>query len=213
MFFGEFLRLRETSMGRSDPYIFSFYRNTIKPAGDTALLGFTSNNFFNGDLYDLRLGNWDINSDWQLSKKYDTIICTRCAYFAKEPEQFIKRCYDNLNDGGQLFVDWGLGDHWRFDDYKVGWVKNGEHEYAYKEGNYLWSTIWNDSFLGNEQFNVFHQRVKKFGYKDIKKEIFQEVPRVLLTEDVEKYFSSSYSLMALWEDNPQIYILLHGVKK
>jgi|TARA_R110002020_G_scaffold46994_7_gene134069 SAM-dependent methyltransferase len=200
-------------MGRSDPYIFSFYRNSIRPTGDTALLGFTNNSFFGGDLYDLRLGNWDINSDWQLDKKYDTIICTRCAYFAKQPEQFIERCYNSLNDGGRLYVDWGLGDHWRFDDYKVGWVKNGEHEYAYKDDNFLWSTIWDDSFLENEQFNVFSQRVKKFGYEDMKKEIFEEVPKVLIAEDVEKYFSTSYSLMALWEDNPQIYILLCGVKR
>lgn len=213
MFFGELLGIRKKLMGRSDPYIFSFYKNNIRPSGDTALLGFTNNNFFKGDLYDLRLGNWDINSDWQLDKKYDTIICTRCAYFAKEPEQFIKKCYDNLNTGGRLFVDWGLGDHWRFDDYKIGWVKNGEHEYAYKEDNFLWSTVWHDSFLENEQFNIFIQRVRKFGYEDIRKEIFEEVPKVLLAEDVEKYFSSSYSLMALWEDNPQVYILLCGVKK
>ena len=35
------------------------------------------------------MGNWDINTDWELKKKYNTIICTRCAYFAKNPEDFI----------------------------------------------------------------------------------------------------------------------------
>ena len=188
-------------MGRSDP------------VGSVALLGFTNNNFFRGDLYDLQLDNWNINSDWQLSKKYDTIICTRCAYFAKDPEVFINRCHNNLNEGGRLYVDWGLGDHWRFKNYKIGWVKNNEQEYAYKEDNFLWSTVWDDSFLEDPQFKIFSQRVKKFGYNDVKEAIFKEVPKVLQLDHIKKYFSISYTMMPLWEDGPQIYILLGGVKK
>jgi len=105
---------------------------------------------FNGDLYDLSLGNWEINSEWKLPRKYDTIICTRCAYFAKDPDDFIKQCYDNLNENGLLYVDWGLGDHWRFAEFKVGWVKGGEQEYAFGDDNYLWSMVWDDTFLKNE---------------------------------------------------------------
>jgi SAM-dependent methyltransferase len=200
-------------VGRSDPFILSFYKTNIQPAGDIALLGFTNNNLFHGDLYDLQLNNWDINSSWQLNKKYDTIICTRCAYFAKDPEDFIKRCYDSLNDDGRLYVDWGLGDHWRFEDYKIGWVKNGEHEHAYKEDNFLWSTIWDYSFLDDYQFEVFSKRVKKLGYDDTKKAIFEEVPKVMYLDYIKDYFSTSCTIMSLWNDNPQIYILLSGIKK
>ena len=117
-------------MGRSDPYIYSFYKGNIAPRGKTALLGFTDNTFFDGDLYDLQLKNWDINSSWQLHEKYDTIISLRCPYFAKDPQEFIRRCYNSLNDGGVLYADWGLGDHWRFKQYKVGWVKDGEQEHG-----------------------------------------------------------------------------------
>ena len=70
-------------MGRSDPIIFQFYRQVIRPKGKVALLGFTDNTLFDGDLYDLQLNNWDINSDWKLDKKYDTIISLRCPYFSK----------------------------------------------------------------------------------------------------------------------------------
>ena len=84
-------------MGRSDPHVLHFYNKTIKPKGSTALLGFSNNNFYDGDSYDLSLDNWNINSEWILSKKYDTIICTRCAYFAEDPWDFIERCYDHLN--------------------------------------------------------------------------------------------------------------------
>ena len=58
-------------MGRSDPDVFSFYRKHIKPKGSVALLGWTDNFQYKGDLYDLQLKNWDINSDWSLKKKYD----------------------------------------------------------------------------------------------------------------------------------------------
>ena len=133
-------------MGRSDQFLKPFWGKHIKPEGLTALLGFSDNSKFNGDTYDLELGNWDINSDWSLPKKYDTIICTRCAYFAKDLDSFFRKCHESLNEGGLLFVDFGIGDHWRFSDYKVGWIKDGEHEYAYKKDNFLWSCIWDDKF-------------------------------------------------------------------
>jgi len=209
-------------MGRSDPYILPFYRENIKPEGQVALLGFTDNRYFAGDLYDLQLNNWEINSDWNLDKKYDTIISLRCPYFAKDPEDFIKRCYDHLNEGGKLYVDWGLGDHFRFENYKVGWAKNGEQEYAYKDDNFLWSTVWDDSFLKDEQFKLFSKRVQKYHYGDIKKAIFEEVPKVMYLEDVNKYFNISYNIRALWGTSflnspqvlpePQVYILIKGIK-
>ena len=147
-------------MGRSDTHLGAFYRPHIKLNGDVALLGDADSiRAPVGDLYDLQLGNWNINSDWSLEKKYDTIVCTRCPYFAKDPEDFIRRCHDHLNPGGRLIVDWGLGDHWRFDNYKIGWVKNGEHEYHYTDDNFLWSTVWDDSFKEHEQYKSFCKKV------------------------------------------------------
>ena len=125
-------------MGASDPIVIPFYKkHIVNICPPVALLGFTNNNLFDGDLYDRSLGNWDINSEWKLNKKYSTIICTRCAYFSKEPKTFIEKCYNGLDKDGILYVDWGLGDHWRFKNFKVGWVKNGEQEYAYDNNNFL----------------------------------------------------------------------------
>jgi hypothetical protein len=211
-------------MGRSDPYIVPFYKQRIRPEGKVALLGFTNNNIFEGDLYDQQLGNWDINSEWELPQKYDTIICTRCAYFAKDVDDFIKRCYISLKDNGRLYVDFGLGDQWRYSEvvapfvnhfeYKVGWVKDGEHEYAYAKDNYLWATVWDDSFSDHEQFKIFKERVKKFGYDNIKKAIHDEVPSVLSLNKMSKYFNDlAYDIIALWEDRPQMYIFISGVKE
>lgn len=195
-------------MGKTNPIIFPVYKSLIIPKGDVALLGFVDNNLFRGDLYDLSLGNWQINSEWKLDKKYDTIICTRCAYFSKNPEDFIIRCYDSLNPDGFLFVDWGIGDHWRFDNYKIGWIKDGEHEFAYNKNNYLWSFIWDDSFLEYEQFKLFEKWVLKFGYDDVKTSIFNEIPSVLRLDFVKKYFKVNVSMLSVWESAPQLYIML-----
>tara|TARA_Y100000310_G_scaffold218705_1_gene219998 strand:+ start:2874 stop:3479 length:606 start_codon:yes stop_codon:yes gene_type:complete len=199
-------------VGRSDPIIQNFYKSNIKPEGKAALLGFTENRWFEGDLYDLQLGNWDINSDWELGQKYDTIISLRCPYFAKDPEDFVRRCHSHLNPGGYLYADWGLGDHWRFDNYKIGWCKDGEQEYAYKNDNFLWSTVWDDSFLEDERFKLFSSRVKKFNYDDVKKAIFGEVPSILQLNDIKRSFDISYNILTLWEDKPQIYFFIKGVR-
>ena len=201
-------------MGRSNQFLFPFYKQHIKPKGDVALLGFTENGLFDGDLYDRSLNNWNINSEWELEKKYDTIISLRCPYFSRNPEDFIKRCYENLNEGGKLYVDWGLGDHWRFKNYKLGWIKDGEHEYAYGENNFLWSTVWDDSFCAHPDFELFVARTAKYGYKEnIKQSIFKEIPKVLKINTIKKYFDISYNIRALWPDRPQLYILISGVKK
>jgi len=201
-------------VGRSDNYIIPFYKSIIQARGRVALLGFSNNAWFSEDvdLYDMSLGNWDINSEWELDRIYDTIVCTRCAYFAKDPEGFIKRCYDYLSPGGLLYVDWGLGDHWRFENYKIGWVKDGEHEYAYKGDNYLWSTVWDESLLNDSGFKIFSKRVEKFGYKNIKEAIHDEVPKILNVETIKKYFNTFYITLALWEDLPQLYIIFRCQK-
>jgi SAM-dependent methyltransferase len=201
-------------MGRSDPWLRSFYGHNIQPKGEVALLGFTKNDYFEGDLYDRQLLNWDINSDWLLPKKYDTIISLRCPYFAKDPESFIRRCHEHLNPGGTLYADWGLGDHWRkFKDYKIGWVKDGEREYSYGEDNFLWSAVWDDSFEEDSSYVTFSERVKAFGYLNVKEAIHSEVPSVLNFEYINKYFEIGYNMIALWEDRPQLYILIKATKK
>jgi len=200
-------------MGKSDPYIFNFYKRHINPKGETALLGWTNNYQYKGDLYDLQLGNWNINSDWSLKKKYDTIICTRTAYFAKNPELFINKCYNYLNENGLLYVDWGLGDHWRFDNYKVGWVKDNEREWAYSEQNFLWSTVWHDDFLNHPSCEEFQNNIKKLNYTDLKEAVHNEIPKILKLEFVKKYFNIQYDILSLWGDCPQLYILIYGTKK
>lgn len=200
-------------MGRSNLHYFNFCNQHIKPQGETALLGFSNNNYFEGDLYDLSLNNWDINSEWKLAQKYDTIICTRCAYFSKDPWDFVELCHEHLKPKGSLFVDWGIGDHWRFPNYKVGWVKNGEHEWAYKEDNYLWSTVWDDSFIKDNEYQTFSQRIQKHNYQDTKKAIFDEVPQIVNLEFIDLFFETEYNMLALWEDLPQLYILISGTKK
>ena len=217
-------------MGKSDGLIIPTYKALLKPVpavtwdiknegfrqervpGTTALLGFSECSWVGGDCYDLSLKNWNINSEWELDKKYDRIISTRCPYFCKDPEDFVDRVYASLKPGGTFLLDWGLGDHWRFDDYKVGWVKNGEHEFAYENDNHLWSTVWDDSFLVDDNFVTFQNNVKKFGYTDVKKAIQEEVPKILPLKYFERYFTFQTQLRALWDGRPQLYIMVFGVK-
>lgn len=198
-------------MGKSDGLIKPFYNKHIKPSGETALLGFTNNSWYKGDLYDKALGNWEINSEWKLDKQYDTIICTRCAYFAKDALEFIERCCSNLKDGGRFYIDWGLGDHFRFKKFKVGFKKNGEHEYCYGDTNFEWSTIWSQDLEQDPQVKLFKKRIAKYGYHGaLSVHIDLEVPNVLDLATL-KMDHSVYTL-ALWEDMPQLYILLEGIK-
>jgi len=204
--------------------------NRIMPKGKTALLGFVEEGIFSKqcvnvhspiyDLYDLQLRNWEINSKWDLGQKYDTIICLGTAFFAKDPKDFIKRCYEHLNEGGKLYVDFALGENLRFQNFKIGWVKDWEHEYAYNEYNLAWSTVWDDSFLDNKYFKFFQKCAHDFGYNDIKQAIFKEVPKILDLKFVKKYFTVQvefYGASITWANEakkrPILYILLTGTKK
>ena len=206
-------------MGRSDPYVFNFYRSILpdKVFDKVALLGNQQDSEFTSsisckekDFYDLQLNNWNINNDnWKIDKKYDLVISTRCPYFSKDPKKFIDNCLEILNPGGTLCLDWGMGDHWRFENFKIGWVKDGEHEFAYKDDNFLWSTIWHNSFLEHPEFIKFQNNVEKLGYNkhDIKNDIMKEVPSILDLEEI-KNLNPHVHLFSLWEDKPQIYIAL-----
>jgi len=201
-------------VGMSNYIVFPFYKKEISVINDpVALLGFTDNNLFSGDLYDKRLNNWEINSDWKLNKKYSTIISTRCPYFAKNPNDFIIKCYESLEKNGRLYVDWGLGDHWRFPIFKVGWVKNNDHEFAYFPDNYLWSFVWDDSFLQDDQFKIFEVAVKSKGYDDIKKAIFDEIPCVLPLKFIERFFVLDYKILTVIKPFLHMYVLIRGTRK
>lgn len=201
-------------MGKSNPYVFSFYHNNLDliDYDSVGFFGQEADNHFtntisaqNRDFYDLSLGNWNINSfPYNINKKYDLIVCTRCAYFSKHPEKMLEEFFQALNPGGIIFIDWGLGDHWRFKDYKVGWVKNSEQEHAYEEGNFLWSTVWHDSFLNNSEYKLFENWVKRFGYEDVKSAIKDEVPVIL---NLSKYENVQLDIKSLWPESPQLYVL------
>ena len=91
-------------------------------------------------------------------------------------------------------------------------MKNGEHEFAYENDNHLWSTVWDDSFLVDDNFVTFQNNVKKFGYTDVKKAIQEEVPKILPLKYFERYFTFQTQLKALWDGRPQLYIMVFGVK-
>ena len=43
------------------------------------------------------------------------------------------------------------------------------------ENNFLWSTIWDDGFTQNEDYKLFAERLRPFGYENkIKESIFEE---------------------------------------
>jgi len=203
-------------MGKSDPYIFSEYAS-ILPKFDyqsIAFLGQHKDNQFSNLLtssvkhfYDLQLGNWEINSDWYLQQKYDLIACTRCAYFSKDPEVFIKKIKQHLTNDGIALVDWGLGDHWRFENYKVGWVRDGEHEFAYNQNNFLYSCFWNDKLLNHKEVQSFWAAVKnnsRFSYKD--SETLNDVVKNEVPELVE-YNCKKIVTKFLWPESPQLYVI------
>ena len=216
-------------MGKTDPYILPVYSQILRQAQvscskyvfkNVCLLGFDKHNNFtrsinsnNFDFYDLSLKNWNINDEeWSINKKYDLVICTRCPYFSKDPSKFFKNCHNILDSNGIILVDWGLGDHWRYENYKIGWVKDDEHESAYEKDNYVWSTIWNDSFLSHPSFQLFENRVKKFGYNDIKAAMLNEVPSVYEVENESNRFNFKIYIETYWEGMPQIYFIFCGTK-
>ena len=187
--------------------------NGIERPSNVAFLGFPGENHFtshfNGcdrEFYDLQLGNWEINSAWNLRKRYDLLVSTRCPYFSKYPKKFVEKCKEHLNPGGHALLDWGLGDHWRFERYKVGWIRDGEHEFAYQKDNLLHSCFWDDSLLSNDAVVAFWKHVKsnpEFGYlphENLKTVIEKEVPNIVT------YVTKKTSCLFLWPEKPQLYI-------
>ena len=204
-------------MGRSDPLIFREYLEVLskiqKRIDSVAFLGFSGENIFtqcinvsNRDFYDLSLGNWQINSDWQLDKKYDLIISTRCPYFAKNPQEFVEKCKSSLKPGGYALIDWGLGDHWRFDKFKVGWHRDDELEFAYEPDNYLHSCFWNENVASHPEALAFWNAVlhNNYGYSSsetLDHVVKREVPSLV------SYETKDLRLKFMWPESPQLYII------
>lgn len=219
-------------MGKTDNILLPVYVARVREwlgtleFQDVAFLGQPGENILSSriktsgkrDFFDLSIGNWNINDeDWKIEKNsYDLVVCTRCAYFAKDPGKFILKCYDILKPGASIFVDWALGDHWRFENYKVGWVKDGEHEYAYAEDNFLWSAAWSDLWLESDEVKNFERLIKNKGYDNFKEAVFREVPAILNLHALSSLFTNmALDTISLWEDMPQIYfpVGLVGAKK
>lgn len=204
----------ELRMGKSDPIIFAEYARILEGVQykSIAFLGFTEDNVFakslkaeKKDFYDLSLGNWNINDDWKLKQTYDLIVCTRCPYFARDPKLFVAKCREHLNPNGHALLDWGLGDHWRFSNFKVGWIRDGEHEFAYRPDNFLYSCFWRSEFADHPVVKQFWSHVSgKFGYSqsdDINSVIRLEVPVIV------DYDFKAINFKFLWPDAPQLYIV------
>ena len=202
-------------MGTSNAILYPFYTSVIKPVAPVALLGFQDETLFPGKCYDLALGNWDINSDWELDRKYNTIISLRCPYFAKDPLKFIEQVRDHLEPNGTAYLDWGLGDHWRFDDFKVGWKKGEDQEYAYSDTNYLWSSVWRDDFPSVPSVEYFSDAIRKYGYDDLASAVKEEIPSLFMLDN--EYFDKHWAAAKTYFKfvpipKPQLYILLELTK-
>ena len=80
----------------------------------------------NETFYDLQLNNWEINSfPYDVKERFDLIACTRCPYFSKYPTEMLSEFRRLLKPGGVILIDWAVGDHWRFDEFAVGWKHHG----------------------------------------------------------------------------------------
>ena len=210
--------MRQNKVGKSDPYVFNFYAKLINYKKSYKRIAFFGNkessvftNWFDAEekeYFDLELGNWNINTfPYNSNKKYDLIVCTRVAYFSKHPKQMLKEFNRLLNKEGIILIDWGLGDHWRFKNFKIGWKKDEEHEYAYNSNNHLWSTFIDEDVIKSENFKNFTNECKKFNYHDVKSEIYKEVDVVLSEKDIieEKLRIKNLETLFLWPEFPQLY--------
>lgn len=202
-------------MGKSDHIVYEWYRSrSIVPHGRKVLfLGQVCHNEFTKTLgsdatfLDLSLGNWEINTGPWPSEKFDAVVCTRCAYFASDAQAFIDRCRAMLNPGGVVFIDWGLGDHWRFEKFKVGWVSRGEHEYSSvgDHRSHLFSTFWSEELESHPHVANFKTWIERFGYSGpLASHIAREVPSIASSVDAAECM---VDCLALWPESPQLYIL------
>ena len=65
----------------------------------------------------------------------------------------------------------------------------------------------------SDEFIKFQEWVKKLGYEDVEKSIKEEVPVVFNLNNLKNKFSFTVNMLTLWEDSPQIYFIMSGIKK
>ncbi|MEK8023205.1 MAG: methyltransferase domain-containing protein [Candidatus Hydrogenedentota bacterium] len=159
-------------MGISDPIVFPVFRRFIgssmwwlprpRHRCRVGFFGFPEKNEIcryverrygvEGELFDVQLGNWDINGDPWPRGKFDVIFCFRTACFAKDPARLLHSFHEILNDAGRLFIDWSLGSiHFPRDgdDWTFGWEFRGRRCYGDYGGtrHFLHSNFWDDTIL------------------------------------------------------------------
>jgi len=216
-------------MGKSDPHVFNFWAHVLaNPApgenpmsvsyGTVGFFGQPAENEFSTwvpadkkHFYDLQLNNWEINSfPYDVKERFDLIACTRCPYFSKYPTEMLSEFRRLLKPGGVILIDWAVGDHWRFDEFAVGWKHHGYHEFAYHEENFLWSCYLSERMKSNELYKAFEQHCEKFGYDDMETAIHDEVPVIVTPTDVENagLTVDKEAYLLLWPDSPAFYTLL-----
>ena len=206
-------------MGKTNGRLFPIYRQRAIDLGITeedkvAAFGFTKQPEWldnKCDLFDEQLGNWEINSMFPQGEDiYDAVVCTRVAYFAKDPLKLVGQLHKLLKPGGKLLIDWGLGDHWRYAEFKIGWNHHGMQEEAY--GYRLYSAIWDKTLNSDPEVQAFLKYSQKFGYPEgtsMTDVLEIEVDR---WRDVSEFLPmfSDYQITAhsFWPDAPQLYTIL-----
>jgi len=210
-------------MGKTNSKIFPIYRQKALELGITdedhvAAFGCTEQPTWldnHCDLYDEQLGNWEINSLFpQEENQYDAIVCTRVAYFAKDPLKLMAQFHRLLKPDGRLLIDWGLGDHWRYNDFHIGWNhKTGMMEEAY--GNRLHSAIWREGLDETREVIAFRKNCIKFGY-DLETPMMDILKKeVDCVRDVSEFLPMlnhcKVATRSFWPDAPQLYMIMSAV--
>jgi SAM-dependent methyltransferase len=210
--------LKSGRMGKSDPYLLRFYKSFLHDDGynNVGFFGQTGENFLSSksrSFYDLNLKNWNINNFPYITseEKFDLIVCTRCAYFSKEPVEMLKNFRNLLVPNGKILIDWGLGDHWRFEKFKVGWLKDGEQEWAYEDKNFLWSSFWDPNFLSRDINYIQFKNAcikKNYVHQSFEKNVDLEIPVKFTIADLENnnFKILNYKSLFLWPEIPQLYM-------
>lgn len=215
-------------MGKSNQIVFPWYARSLprRHFENVCVLGAVGRDAFTNSImasrmefHDITLDGWTIDEPWcnvQGQAHYDLIVCTRCAYFSSNPEAFVDRCRRLTSRNGIVFIDWGLGDHWRQVPYLVGWCDKehsiAEHvEFRTVDGrnhiSRLQSCFWTHALEQHGEARTFRNWIRMHGYDDdraLTEIVTSEVPCIL---DDTSHVPTSVHLLSLWPDAPQLYIL------
>ena len=68
------------------------------------------------------------------------------------------------------------------------------------------------AFTSHIEYKKFESWTRKFGYDNVKDAIQIEVPSILNISEMSNKFSLRVDMLALWENSPQLYIIVFGEK-